>query len=105
MYSHDGRLVDGGDSVSAADLGVVERVSGDSLRGLVGDELDRLDDPVDELVLDTRVLALGVLTDEHRVDIVVSGLEPDDGRAGSDVGEQVERSSERQVERNVSLSD
>ena len=102
---HNGCLVDGGHSVSAADLGVVERVPGDSLRGLVGDELDRLDDSVHELVLDTRVLSLGVLSDEDGVDVVVSGLEPDDGRAGSDVGEQVERSSESQVERNVSLSD
>lgn len=47
--SHDGGLVDGGDGVSAVLRGVVERVSGHSLRGLVRDELDRLDDTVDNL--------------------------------------------------------
>jgi hypothetical protein len=97
--------VNGGDSVSAAGLGVVESVSGNSLGSLVGDELDGLDDSGDELVLDTRVLSLGVLSDEDGVDIVVGGLEALDGGAGSDVGEEGEGSSEGQVEGDVSLTD
>lgn len=97
--------MDGGDSVSATDLGVMESVSSDSLGSLVGDELDGLNDPGDELVLDTRVLPLGVLSDEDRVDVIVRGLVTLDRDTRSDVGEQVEGSSEGEVEGDVSLSD
>lgn len=48
-HFHDGGLVHGGDLVSAVLRGVVEGVSGDSLGGLVGDQLDGLDDTGDEL--------------------------------------------------------
>ncbi|KAI3488747.1 hypothetical protein L1887_47088 [Cichorium endivia] len=89
-HAHDGSLVDGGDLVAAVLLGVVEGVAGDALGSLVGDELDGLDHAVDDLVLDARVLALGVLTDEDGVDVVVGGLEALDGLAGTDVGEEAE---------------
>jgi hypothetical protein len=104
-HLHNSGLVDGGDPVSAADLGVVEGVSGDSLRRLVGNELDRLDDSGNELVLNTTVLSLGVLSDEDGVNVVVGRLESLNGGARSYVGEQVEGSSEGEVERDVSLSD
>ena len=104
-HLHDGRLVDGGDPVAAADLGVVEGVPGDTLRGVMRDELDRLNDAGDELVLDARVLALSVLTDEDRVDVVVGRLEALDRRARPNVGKEVERPAERQVERDVALAD
>lgn len=58
-----------------------------------------------DLVLDTRVLALGVFPDEDSVDIVVRRLVPLDGHAGTDVGKEVEGASERQVERDVALAD
>lgn len=50
------------------------------------------------LVLDTRILSLSVLTNEHSVDIVIGSLETLDRDARSDIGEQVEGSAESQVE-------
>jgi hypothetical protein len=97
--------VDGGDALAARLLGVVEGVAGNTLRSLVRDELDRLDNTVDNDVLDTRVLALGVLTDEDSVDIVVSGLVALDRDTGADVGEEVESAAESKVERDVTLAD
>lgn len=105
MRAHDGRLVDGGDVRAAVGLGVLEGVAGDAGRGVVGDELDRLDDAVDDLVLDARVLALGVFADDDRVDIVVRRLVALDRAAGADVGVEVERAAEREVERDVALAD
>jgi hypothetical protein len=55
-------------------------------------------------VLDTRVLSLGVLTDEDGVDVVIRRLETLDGHAGTDVGEEGEGSSEGEVERDVALA-
>jgi hypothetical protein len=56
------------------------------------------------LVLDTRVLSLGVLTDEDGVDVVIRRLETLDGHARADVGEEGEGSSEGEVERDVALA-
>lgn len=104
-HLHDVGLVDGGDALAARLLGVVEGVAGNTLRSLVGDKLDRLDDTVDDNVLDTRVLALSVLTDEDSVDVVVGGLEALDRDTGADVGEEVEGATEGEVERDVALAD
>ncbi len=93
-----------------ADLGatnglcVLEGEAQDALRGLAGDELDALDDSVDDDVLNARVLALGVLSDQDRVDAVVGGLEAGDGAAGSQVGEEVEGAAEGEVEGDVALA-
>lgn len=46
---HDRGLVHGGDVESLVRSCVLERVAGDTGRGFVGDELDRLDDTVDNL--------------------------------------------------------
>lgn len=84
---------------------VLEGVAEDALRGLAGDELDALHNAVHNDVLDAGVLALGVLTDEHGVDIVVGGLVALDAAARAHVGEEVEGAAERQVERDVTLAD
>ena len=117
--------MNGSDPLAAAGLGVVERVARDALGGVPGDELDGLNDTVDNLanilsvrhartcppdtmthlVLNTRVLALRFLTNEHRVDVVVGSLEALDGNTRPDVGEEVECPSEGKVEGNVTLSD
>ena len=55
-------------------------------------------------MLDTGVLALGVLADENGVDVVVGGLEALDGDTRPDVGKEVECPSESKVEGNVTLS-
>jgi hypothetical protein len=97
--------VDGADLVLADLLGVLEGVAQDALGSLAGDELDGLDDAVDNDVLDARVFSLGVLTDENGVDTVVGGLVALDGLARTDVGEEVEGTTESQVERDVALAD
>jgi len=87
---HDVGLVDGGDAVATSLLGVVEGVTSATVGGILGDQLDGLNNTINNLVLDTGVLSLGVLTNEDRVDIVVGGLESNNRLAGTDVGVQVE---------------
>jgi hypothetical protein len=96
--------VDDADLLAADGLGVLEGESQDTLAGLLGDELDALDNSVDDDVLDARVLALGVLSDQNGVNTVVGGLEAGDGSARSQVGEQVKGSSQGQVEGDVALA-
>jgi hypothetical protein len=103
-HLHDGGLVDGANLVLANLLGVLEGVTEDALGSLAGDELDGLDNTVDNDVLDARVFSLGVLTDEDSVDTVVGGLVTLDGLARTDVGEEVEGTTESQVERDVTLA-
>lgn len=102
---HDGGLVDDADLLAANGLGVLEGVSEDTLTGLAGDELDGLDNTVDDNVLNARVFALGVLSDQDGVDIVVGGLEAGNRAAGSEVGKEVEGSSESEVQGDVTLAD
>lgn len=78
-------------------LCVLEGVAEDALGGFAGDKLDRLDDTVDDYMLDSTVLSLGVLSDQDGVDVVPGGLVADDALAGSNVGEEVECSAESQV--------
>lgn len=104
-HSHDRCLVNGGDLVSAILLGVVESVSGDTFGSFVSDKLDGLYHTIHDLVFNAGVLSFGVFTDEHSVDVVVSGLETFDGLAWSNVRKEVEGSSEGQVERDVTLTD
>ncbi|GJC99132.1 hypothetical protein ColKHC_07958 [Colletotrichum higginsianum] len=54
--------------------GEVEGELCDALRLGAGDDLEGLDDAGDGLVLEARVLALGVLTDDGEVDALVAGL-------------------------------
>lgn len=56
-------------------------------------------------MLNTRILSLSVLSNQDGVDIVVRCLEALYGDTRSDVGEEVESSSQSQVERDVALSD
>ena len=97
MHSRDARAV-----VLA---GVVESVASDTLRGIVCDQLDALHDTIHDFVLDARVLALGVLTDQHRVDVLVRRLTALDRHARAHVGKEVERAAQRQVQRDVALAD
>ena len=103
-HLHDSRLVHDADLLAADGFGVLEGVAQDSLGSVLRDELDRLDDTVNNNVLNAGVLALGVLADQDRVDIVVRGLVTGNRAARSEVGEEVEGSSESQVERDVTLA-
>jgi hypothetical protein len=97
VHNTDLLLVDG--------TGILESEAEDALGGLLGDKLDALDDAIDNDVLNAGVFTLGVLTDQDGVDIIVGGLVASDGAAGTDVGEEVEGTTESEVQRNMSLSD
>lgn len=103
-HLHDGGLVDSADLLPANVTGMLEGVAEDALRGIASDKLDALYNTVNNNMLNARVFALGVLTDQDRVDVVVGCLVAGDGSAGADVGEEVEGSSQGQVERDVALA-
>jgi hypothetical protein len=65
-HLHDGGLVHGAHLLPANVAGVLEGVPQHALRSLAGDELDALHDAVNDNVLDARVFALGVLSDQDR---------------------------------------
>jgi hypothetical protein len=96
--------VDSADLESANVLCVLESVSQDTLGSFSRDELDALYDTINDNVLNTRVLSLGVLTDEDSVDVVVGGLEPNNRLTRTDIGEKVERSAESKVEGDVTFT-
>jgi hypothetical protein len=104
-HLHDGGLVHNTDLLLVDGTGILESEAEDALGGLLGDKLDALDDAIDNDVLNAGVFTLGVLTDQDGVDIIVGGLVASDGAAGTDVGEEVEGTTESEVQRNMSLSD
>jgi hypothetical protein len=55
-------------------------------------------------MLNTRVLALGVLADENGVDVIIGSLVSLDRDARTDVGEQVECTTEGEVQGHVALA-
>ena len=56
-------------------------------------------------MFDTRVLSLGIFSNDDGIDIVVRSFETDDRSTRSNVGEKGEGSSEGEIEGDVSLSD
>lgn len=103
-HLHDGGLVHNADLLLVDGLGVLEGEAQNALRGLLGDELDALNNTIDNDVLNTGVFTLGVLTDQDSVDTVVGGLVAGDGAARTDVGEQVESTAQSKVQGNVTLA-
>lgn len=71
---HDVGLVDTCDLLAVVGQGKAKGELGDALRLGTGDNLERLHHALDGLVLQARVLALGVLTDDAHVDTLVAGL-------------------------------
>jgi hypothetical protein len=104
-HLHDGGLVDDADLLAANGAGMLEGESEDALRGVAGDKLDALNDTIDNNVLNARILALGVLTDQDGVDVIVGGLVSGNRAAGTEVGEEVEGTAQSQVEGDVALAD
>jgi hypothetical protein len=106
---HDVGLVDAGNLLAVVGERKGESKLGNALRLLTGNDLERLDDAIDRLVLETGVLTLGVLTDDAEVDVLVARfvagdvLEQDNGcvdvelLAKSDVEGAVTRSLDRSV--------
>jgi len=98
---HDVGLVDAGNLAAVVGQGEGEGELGDALRLGAGDDLERLDDAGDGLVLEARVLALGVLTDDAEVDVLVAGLVAGDVLDQDNGGVDVEFLAEGDVERLV----
>jgi hypothetical protein len=96
--------VDSSDSVPSLRLGIVKCVSGHALTCFPSDELDRLDYTINDLMLDTRVFAFGVLSNEDSVNIIIGRFVAFDGCAGPNVCKEVEGTSEGQVEGYVAFA-
>lgn len=103
-HLHDGGLVNDADLLATDGLGVLESEAKNALAGLAGDELDALNNAINDDVLNARVLALGVLSDQDGVDVIVRGLEAGDGTARSQIGKEVEGTAQSQIERDVALA-
>jgi hypothetical protein len=95
---HDVGLVDAGNLLAVVGERKGESKLGDALRLLAGDDLERLDDAVDRLVLETRVFTLSVLTDDAEVDVLVARLVTGDVLEEDDGGVNVELLTESNVE-------
>jgi hypothetical protein len=74
------------------------------LTRLLRNQLDTLHHSRNDNMLDPGVLALGILPDEHGVDIGVRGFVAGDGATGTDVGEEGEGAAEGQVEGDVAFA-
>lgn len=85
-------------------LRILEGILGHTHGGVLGDQLDALNDAIDDLVLNARVLTLGVLADGDHVDVVVQRLVALEAAAGSNVGIQVELLAQGQVQRAMALA-
>lgn len=71
---HDVGLVDTSDPLAVVGEREAEGELGDPLGLGPSDDLERLHHTLDRLVLQARVLALGVLTDDAQVDVLVAGV-------------------------------
>lgn len=95
---HDVGLVNASNLGSAVGESEREGELGDTLRLGAGDDLEGLNDTVDALVLETRVLTLGVLSDDAQVDVLVAGLVAGDVLDQADAGVDIELLSHGDVE-------
>lgn len=100
---HNVGLVDGGDLVSVVLESKVKGESGNSLGLSLGDDLDGLNDTGDGGVLQTGVLSLGVLSDQSHVNALKSGLDTGNVLDENQRGEDIELSSQGNVERLVAV--
>ena len=98
---HDVGLVDASDLLPVVGQGEGKGELGDALRLCARDDLERLDDAIHRLVLQPRVLALGVLTDDAQVDVLVARVVAGDVLDEADGGVDVELLAEGDVERLV----
>ena len=80
----------------------VEGEAGNALRLGAGDDLERLDNAGVGLVLKTRVLSLGVLTNDGKVDVLVTGGVAGDVLAENQGGVHVQVLADGDVEGRVS---
>lgn len=121
-YLHNVGLVDSSDTITADGFSVSESITSNTLRSFSGDQLDGLNNTIDNLihvrwysirslikltsylVLNTGIFTFSVFTNEDSINILVRGLVTFDGATRTNVGIQVEGTTEGQVERNVTLT-
>jgi hypothetical protein len=97
-HLHDVGLVHGGDALAAVLPRVVEGEARDAGRGLVGDDLQALDDPGYHLVLEPGIQVLRVLAHDHQVDPLVARRHRRDVPHRPQVREQIERLAQADVD-------
>jgi hypothetical protein len=85
-------------------FGVLECKTEDSFRGSSSDEFYALHYSVDNYVLDARVFALGVFSNQNSVDVVIGRFVACNGPTRSDIGEEVECPSKCKIERDVAFA-
>lgn len=95
---HDVGLVNASNLGSTVGESEREGELGDTLRLGAGNDLEGLNDTLDALVLKTRVLTLGVLSDDAQVDVLVAGLVAGDVLDQADAGVDVKLLSHGNVE-------
>ncbi len=83
----------------------LEGVAGDARRSLLGDDLDALDDAGDDDVLDARVEVFRVLAHDDEVEFGVARRHVRQRPHGAQVGVEVERLPEPDVDRGEALAD
>jgi hypothetical protein len=101
---HDVSLVDTGNLLAVVGKSEAESELGDALGLGTGDDLQRLDDTLNGLVLETGVLSFGVLTNDAEVDILVASLVTGDVLDQRDGGVDVQLLTEGDVEGLVARS-
>lgn len=97
-HLHDCGLVHNTNLLLSRGLSMLESEAQDTLGGFPSDELNTLDNTVNNDMLNSGVFALGVLTDQHSVDVVIWGLVSSNRAAWSQVGEEIECTTESQVQ-------
>jgi len=96
-HSHNVSFVHSGDGASLVVDSVFECEFSYFSAGLFGDELDTLYNTWNNLVLDTGVLSLGVLSNGNQVDILVGGWEALEADARPHISVEAECLSQHQV--------
>lgn len=95
---HDVGLVDARHLGSAVGKGERKGKLGDALRLGARNDLERLDHSRHALVLQARVFALGVLTDDAQIDVLVAGLVAGNVLDQADAGVDIELLSHGDIE-------
>ena len=95
---HDVGLVDAGNLGATISKGESKGELGNTLGLGAGDDLQTLNDAINALVLKARVFTLGVLTDDAKVDVLVSGAVAGDVLDKGNTGVDVELLSHGDVE-------
>jgi len=82
--------MDGGDSLSAGNIGEFEGIIGDSVRSLLSNDLNTLDNAWVNFVLDTGEFSFSIFSDDNNIDIFMSLVEVGKTLGIDHVGEETQ---------------